>query len=198
MSVYKESKAKQEERKALVAERKACSPLKIVTINALTKQITTLTEDIEELKSRKSQLLSRLKCADDKEALTAEKRVLEMEKARERLTQIQEKLPAQTNEIAGEYTRMVNAIPVERWNQVKDRMRIIFYDHWQSLLEKLKGIYGASFNRELYDDAQRHVNSQLPERVRVEDMRSKPQREETGIQAQTEIPKFRRRDENVL
>ena len=39
-------KAKQEERKSLVAERKACSAFKVVTINALTKQITTLTEDI--------------------------------------------------------------------------------------------------------------------------------------------------------
>lgn len=197
-SVQKRIKAKKEERKSLVAERKACSPLKIVTINTLTKQIITLTEDIEELKNRKAQLLSRLKCIDDKELLVAEKRLLEMEKARERLTQIQEKLPAQTNEIAGEYIRMENAIPAERWNQVKDRMRIIFYDHWQSLLEKLKGIYGASFNRGLYDDAQRHVNSQLPKRVRVEDMRSKPQREETGIQAQIEIPKPRRREENAL
>ena len=197
-SIQEMIKAKQAERKTLVVERKACSALKIVTINTLTKQITTLTEDIEELKNRKSQLLSRLKCADDKEALTAEKRIPEMEKARVRLTQIQEKLPTQTNKTAGEYIRMENAIPDERWNQVKDHMRIIFYDHWQTLMEKLKGIYGASFNRELYDDAQRHVHSQLPERVRVEDMRSKPQREETGIQAQTEIPKPRRRDENAL
>ena len=159
----------------MVAERKACSALKIVTINTLTKQITTLTEDIEELKNRKSQLLSRLKCADDREALTAEKRIPEMEKAKERLIQIQEKLPAQTNEIAGEYIRVENAIPTERWNQVKERMRIILYDHWQTLMEKLKGIYGASFNRDLYDDAQRNVNRQLPERERVEDMRSKPQ-----------------------
>ena len=59
--VQKQIKTKQEERKSLVAERKACSAFKVVTINALTKQITTLTEDIEELKSRKAQLHSKLK-----------------------------------------------------------------------------------------------------------------------------------------
>ena len=197
-SVQKMIKVKQDERRTLVAERKACSPLKIVTINTLTKQITTLTEDIEELKSRKAQLLYRLKCVDDKEALTAENRISEMEKARERLTQIQKKLPAQTNEIAGEYICMENAIPAERWNQVKDRMRIIFYDHWQALMEKLKGIYGASFNKELYDDAQRHVNRQLPERKREEETHFYPERENDKMQIETDQPKMRRRDGNVL
>lgn len=191
-------KAKQEERKSLVAERKACSALKIVTINALTKQIATLTEDIEELKSRKAQLLSRLKCADDKEAQAAEKRIPEMERAKECLTQIQEKLTAQTNEVAGEYILMENAVPVERWNQVKDRMRILFYDHWETALRKLKEIYGARFNRELYDDAQRHVDDYLPERKRVEDSMIYPEHVDGRIQRETVRQKVHRREENIL
>ena len=151
--VQKQIKTKQEERKSLVAERKACSAFKVVTINALTKQITTLTEDIEELKSRKAQLHSKLKCADDQEARAAEKRIPDMERAKERLTQIQEKLPAQANEIAGEYIRMENDVPSDKWNQVKDQRRIITIDHWHNLLQKLKEIYGKRFDRGLYDDA---------------------------------------------
>ena len=182
----------------MVAERKACSALKIVTINTLTKQITTLTEDIEELKNRKSQLLSRLKCADDREALTAEKRIPEMEKAKERLIQIQEKLPAQTNEIAGEYIRVENAIPDERWNQVKDRMRIIFYDHWENILQRLKEVYGTRFNRELYDEAQRYVDDHLPERKQIKGIEAYSEREASRIQTQTDMSKVRRREDNVL
>ena len=197
-SIQKKIKAKQDERKLLVTERKTCSPLKLVTINSLTKQITTLTEDIEELKSRKSQLLSRLKCANDKEALTAEKRIPEMAKAKERLTQIQEKMPAQTNEIAGEYIRMENAVPVERWNQVKDRMRLIFYDHWETVLRKLKEIYGARFNRELYDNAQRYVDDHLPERKRIKEVEVYSEREAGRTQKQIDKPKMRRREDNVL
>ena len=197
-SIQKMIKAKQDERRSLVAERKACSPLKIITINAMTKQITTLTEDIEELKSRKVQLLSRLKYADDKEAQAAEKRIPEMEKVMDRLTQIQEKLPYQTNVIAGEYIRMENAVPVERWNQVKDRMRIIFSDHWEIVLRKLKEIYGTRYNRELYDDTQRYVDDHLPERKRIKEREVYSERETGRTQTQTDKPKVRRREDNVL
>lgn len=184
----------------MVVERKACSPLKVVTINALTKQITTLTEDIEELKSRKAQLLSRLKCADDKEAQAAARRIPEMEKVKERLTKIQEKLPEQTNEIAGEYIRVENAVPVERWNQVKDRMRIIFHDHWETVLQKLKEIYGERFNRELYDDVQRYVDDHMPKRKRIDIEQDSLDREERSIDPliERQVSRNRRRDENVL
>ena len=197
-SVQKILKARHEERKSLVEERKSCNPLKIVTINSLTKQITTLTEDIGELKSRKAQLLSKLRCADDKEVQAAEKRIPEMEKVKERLTQIQEKLPAQTNAIAGEYIRMENAVPAERWNQVKECMRIIFYDHWETVLQKLKEIYGARFNRELYDHAQRYVDDHLPERKQIKETEVYSERETGRTQTQTGKPKVRRRDDNVL
>lgn len=196
--VQKRIKAKKEERKSLIAERKACSPLKIVTINTLTKQITTLTEDIEELKSRKAQLLYRLKCVDDKEALTAEKRIPEMENAKDRLMQIQEKLPAQTNEIAGKYIRMENAVPAEKWNQVKDRMRIIFYDHWENISQRLKEVYGTRFNRELYDDAQRYVDDHLPERKQIKEIEAYSEREASRSQNHVDDPKMQRREDKVL
>ena len=159
-------KAKQEERKALVAERDNCGPLKVVTVVALTKQITTLTEDIEELKSKKGRTLSKLGCADDKEALAAEKQLPELERTRERLKAQQEKLPTQANAAAGDYMRAENAVPAERWNQVIEHRKLLFMDHWQSLLEKLKEIYGQRFNREIYDDARRYVSDHLPERKR--------------------------------
>ena len=166
-SVQRLIKAKQEERKALVAERDNCGPLKVVTVVTLTKQITTLTEDIEELKSKKGRILSKLGCADDKEALAAEKRIPELERTRERLKAQQEKLPSQANAAAGEYIRAENAVPAERWNQVIEHRKLLLMEYWERLLARLKEIYGQRFNREIYDDARRYVSDHLPERKQI-------------------------------
>lgn len=178
-SVQRLIKAKQEERKALVAERDNCGPLKVVTVVTLTKQITTLTEDIEELKSKKGRILSKLGCADDKEALAAEKQIPEMERTRGRLNAQREKLPTQANAAAGEYIRAENAVPAERWNQVIEQRKGLFMEHWQNLLEKLKEIYGQRFNREIYDDARHYVNDHLTERKRESIVPTTEQEEKT-------------------
>ena len=188
-SVQRLIKAKQDERKALVAERDNCGPLKVVTVVTLTKQITTLTEDIEELKSKKSRIQSKLGCADDKEALAAEKQIPELERMRDRLKAQQEKLPSQANAAAGEYIRAENAVPAERWNQVIEHRKLLFMDHWQSLLDKLKEIYGQRFNREIYDDARRYVNEHLVERKRESIMPTIREEEKTQ---QIDLEKKRR------
>ena len=199
-SVQRLIKAKQEERKSLVAERDNCGPLKVVTVVTLTKQITTLTEDIEELKSKKNRILAKLGCADDKEALAAEKRMPELEKTRDRLKAQQEKLPTQANAAAGEYIRAENAVPAERWNQVIEQRKLLFIDHLHNLIEKLKEIYGQRFNREIYDDARRYVNDHIPERKRVEIDRDVSERAERDIDPMIERqrPRNRRRNDNVL
>lgn len=154
-------------------------PLKVVTVVTLAKQITTLTEDIEELKSKKSRILSKLGCADDKEALAAEKRIPELERTRDRLKEQQEKLPTQANAAAGEYIRAENAVPAERWNQVIEHRKHLLMDHWERLLEKLKEIYSQRFNREIYNDARRYVSDHLPERKRESIMPITEQEEKT-------------------
>ena len=199
-SVQRQIMTEQEERKVLVAERKACSAFKVVTVNALTKQITTLTEDIEELKSRKAHLLSKLNCVDDKEALAAEKQISELERTRDRLKAQQEKLPAQANAAAGEYIRAENAVPAECWNQVIEHRKVLFLDHWQSLLAKLKEIYGQRFNRGIYDNTQRYANDHLPERKRtdIEQISFERENRKTDPVIERSKSRKRRRDDNVL
>ena len=174
--------------------------LKVVTVVTLTKQITTLTEDIEELKSKKSRILAKLGCADDREALTAEKHIPELERTRDRLKAQQEKLPSQANAAAGEYIRAENAVPAERWNQVIEHRKLLLMEHWQNLIEKLKEIYGQRFNREIYDDARHYVNDHLPERKRVEIYQDGLEREKRSIDPMIERqgPRNRHKDDNVL
>lgn len=67
------------ERKALLAEKKELSPLKIGEHRRLSQRIATLTEDVEELKSEKARILSDLHRADDSEMKEVKKWVTDME-----------------------------------------------------------------------------------------------------------------------
>ena len=73
-------------------------------------------------------------------------------------------------------------------------------DHWRSLLEKLKEIYGQRFNREIYDDARRYVGVHLPERKKVDIERDGLEHEKKELDSMIERqrPRNWRRDDNVL
>lgn len=64
--IRKSIKEKTAERKKLQAEKKQHSAWEIGKHIQFSQQITTLTEDIEELKSRKTQIMVSLDCEDDK------------------------------------------------------------------------------------------------------------------------------------
>lgn len=68
-NVKAEIKAKTAEKKELIAEQKNCG-IHFIRASRLGEQIATLTEDIEELKFQKAQLLSRLNCQDSHSILS--------------------------------------------------------------------------------------------------------------------------------
>ena len=60
--IIKTMKEKNSERKALVAEKKATPVLQFSKLRALSKRITELTEELEELRSEKEMLLNTMQC----------------------------------------------------------------------------------------------------------------------------------------
>lgn len=66
-AVAEQITAKKKERKELQNQKKSIPVLRIAIQRDLSRQITELTEGIEELKSEKLRLLNELKCADDKD-----------------------------------------------------------------------------------------------------------------------------------
>lgn len=69
----------------LLAEKKAMPFYQFVAHNDLAKQIFELTEDLEELKSEKTMLLSSLDCNEESEIAEIKKSVAAMEKNLERM-----------------------------------------------------------------------------------------------------------------
>ena len=155
---------KQAERKNLSAKKQKCSPLQIVTVTKLYQQIATLTEEIEELKSQRAQILAKLKCADDKDLQATDKRLTELETLKEKLTEQQEKLSGQAEKQAAQYYEIEESIPVEDWAAVRDERRALHPQKRLDTMEKLKSTYGKNYNRRLYDESERSTDAALPER----------------------------------
>ena len=92
-NVKAEIKAKTAEKKELIAEQKNCG-IHFIRASKLGEQIAKLTEDIEELKFQKAQLLSRLNCQDNGIA-SKDKNVKEMDTFLGKLEQQHSTLSAQ-------------------------------------------------------------------------------------------------------
>lgn len=178
------------ERKQLRAEQKECSALKVMKQLSLTKQITTLTEDIEELKSRKVQLMEVLECNDDTEVKNFETKTLKMEQIRPKIENQQKTLREQRNRTADQYSETLASIAEEDLWEVQQERRNIRYGGRTELIQKLRDIYGDRFNRRQYDLSEKEVDEGLPTREISREQKSihgrlQEQRRELSSKTQT-------------
>lgn len=96
-------KEKSKERNALLAEKKATSMLNIVRHRDLSRRIAELTEELEELRSEKKQLLAMLDYSEDTGLATVKKDVSAMEANLVKLEQQEQKYTAELNAALAEY-----------------------------------------------------------------------------------------------
>ena len=80
-------KEKSKERKALLEEKKETPFYQIPKLHNLTRRITELTEEIEELKTEKEMLLRSLDCADDAGISDVKKEIATLEGALKKLSE---------------------------------------------------------------------------------------------------------------
>ena len=79
-AVKKKLKAKVSERKELNVQKDKTSILNPIQHIKLNQQLTTVTEEIEELKSRKEQLIFQAQCTTDKDMMNLSKKYDQMNK----------------------------------------------------------------------------------------------------------------------
>lgn len=78
--ISKTIKAKNAERKDMQTERDDCVALQLLKKHGLTMKINVITEEIDDLKSEKAMLISRLACTDDNEVRAEEKSLQAIQK----------------------------------------------------------------------------------------------------------------------
>ena len=101
-----EIKKKSKERNALLSEKKATPVLNILKHRDLSRRIAELTEELEELRSEKRQLLASLDYAEDTGLSTVRKDISAMEANLVKLEQQEQKYTAELNAALAEYNEL--------------------------------------------------------------------------------------------
>ena len=99
-------KEKSKERNVLLAEKKETPVLNIIKHRDLSRRITELTEELEELRSEKKQLLAMLDYAEDTGLATVKKDVSAMEANLTKLEHQEQKYTAELNVALSEYNEL--------------------------------------------------------------------------------------------
>lgn len=162
-SVKIELKEKQTEKKKLLAEKDNTSifnPAKHIQFN---RQITTLTEEIEELKTRKNQLMHEVGCHNDAEMQQAERTLSRMADYLEKMKAQQPKLTSQLTADEKNFTETKGQISPEQENALLDT-RVSIRDGFRNQIRSnLREVFRQKFQYDRLSSAEQQIDSRLDE-----------------------------------
>ena len=158
-------------RKALVAEQKSTSKLNLIKQHDLSRQITTLTEELEELRAEKENLLLDLGCADDAGVKAVQSEITAMEASLHKLDEQKEKYSAELDETLQQYKQLQSQAEAE--DQQKIRMAAA-----SAASARLQQAYGKHYNAQLARESQQDVAAWLGESTQPASIREFLQRAE--------------------
>ena len=169
-NVKSEIKVKTAKKKELIAEQKNCG-IHFIRASKLGEQIATLTEDIEELKFQKAQLLSRLNCQDNGVA-SQDKKVKDMNTFLEKLEQQHSTLSAQKEKDKAQFLEIRDSIAPENHDALMTEREAIRPDGKIGLVQKLYAVYREKYRSETFDEVNRQVDAELQEEPMIKKKRS--------------------------
>ena len=142
-------------RKALVAEQKNTSKLNLIKQHDLSRQITTLTEELEELRSERENLLLDLGCADDAGVKAMQNEITAMEASLHKLDEQKEIHSAELDEALQQYKHQQD----QTKGVVMQKVRA---DANEAATNRLQNIY-KSFDTQLLHESKQQVSDILGE-----------------------------------
>lgn len=153
--VTQQTRQKTKARKALVAEQKNASKLNLIKQHNLSRQITTLTEEIEELLSEKENLLLDLGCADDAGVKAVQSEITAMEASLHKLDEQKEQYSVELDETLQQYKQLQS--------QAEAGSDEIQRNASTTASTRLQQVYGKRFDAQLLRDSQKDVAARLDE-----------------------------------
>ena len=175
---------KSKARKALVAEQKNTSKLNLIKQHDLSRQITTLTEELEELRSEKENLLLDLGCADDAGVKAVQSEVTAMEASLHKLDEQKEKYSVELDETLQQYKQLQSQAEAEDLQKIRT-------DASKTATARLQQAYGKRYNVQLAQESQQDVAARLGESTQPASIREQLQL------AAKKTPRDHSKDENV-
>ena len=163
-TVKKKLKAKVTERKELNVEKEKTSILNPIQHIKLNQQLTTVTEEIEELKSRKEQLIFQAQCSTDKDMTNLSKKYDQMNNNLDILDSQDIALKKQLEKDAAAFREEKFRPDPEQYTELLDTRIQIHPDFRDKLIEQLKGTFG-----KYYDYHRRDIATNEVDYLNVED-----------------------------
>ena len=154
---------KQEERKILKTKKQKLSILNPLQHYQLNQQITTLTEDIEELKSKKNFLMGEIYCHNETEMKNAESTIKQQSVFLEKLAVQHQSLNEQLEKNLKKFTELKFSVISEKSEELLDA-RVSFRDivrDW--IVSRLRDVYGKKFEYDRLNDASDYIDGCIRE-----------------------------------
>ncbi|MCD8156107.1 MAG: MobA/MobL family protein [Clostridiales bacterium] len=143
-SVKKEIREKQAQKKELLTQRKNASIFNPIWLMQLNQQITTLTEEIEEMKTRRNHLMHEVGCQNETEMREAEGMISQMSAYVKKLTSQQETLVGQLAADEAQYRETETRVTPEQVGALLDACVSLRSSFRDQLRAKLREIFGQS------------------------------------------------------
>lgn len=189
--VRDEIKVKTAERKSLIAEQKSCG-IHFIQANKLGEQIAAVTEDLEELKSRKSLLLARLGCQDG-EVHIRKQRLKDIEMSIGKLEAQHTALSAQKQEDKAEFLAIRDNISPENREAVQEERAALRSEGRSNLVQRLFTAYCDRYSTDTFEQANRQIDAELQEQPVQKQKRSIKERLK-NLQSEGSQPRKKNRD----
>ena len=185
LKIAKQIKDKTKQRNLLLDERKALPVWNLAKRQDLAKQIATLSEDIEELRSEKAMLLRSLDCADDAAMGDVKKDIAAMESALKKLDEQESKYSAELESALQQYRELeVQATEYDAEELTNARLELrLGMD--RSTVSRIQTAYDTQYSPFTMAEARRDVSNMLDEHEEeprsVREQLRKHQQEQTAL-----------------
>lgn len=188
-SVQKKITGKISEKKALQTEKKICSPLKFLQIRQFNQKIAALTEEIEELKSRKAYLFSCLNCHNDSDMKAIQQKIEKMQDTQKHLKDQLVSLNEQKETGTLNFLETKEKISPEDVDAVLEEREKLRPEKMQEVRERLEGTFQSAFRNDMLQKAEKIINSELQETESLHSVLYRLHQKETALKRQPRTPK---------
>lgn len=163
LRLAKQIKDKTKQRNLLLDERKALPVWNLTKRQDLAKQIATLAEDIEELRSEKAMLLHSLDCTDDAAMADVKKGIAAMEATLKKLDEQESKYSAELESALQQYREQEAQAAEFDPKELADARLELRPSMDRSTVSRIQNAYGTQYNPFTMAEARRDVSNMLDE-----------------------------------
>ena len=185
LRLAKQIKEKTKQRNLLLDERKATPVWNLARRQDLAKQIATLSEDIEELRSEKAMLLHSLDCIDDAAMGDVKKDIAAMETALKKLDEQESKYAAELESAMQQYRELEAQAAEFDADELLDTRLGLRPNMDRSTVSRIQTAYDAHYSPFTMAEARRDVSNMLNEHEEeprsVRERLHKHQQEQTAL-----------------